>query len=42
MTSISQVEQDEDIEPFDTDPFNNLIFNRKSVSNSANLQPKIK
>ena len=36
MTSTNQVEQEEDIEPFDTDPLaHNLIFNCKSVSSNA-------
>ena len=43
MTSISQVEQEEDVEPFDTDLwFNNLIFNGRSISNNMNLLPKIR
>jgi len=41
MTSTSQVKLEEDIEPFDTDPwvqhFNNSIFNGKNILNNATL-----
>jgi len=38
MTSISQTEKDEDIEPFDADPgLKSLIFNGRSISGSTNL-----
>jgi len=43
MTSISQAEQDEDIKPFDADPWaQQLDFNGRSISNNTNLRPKIR
>ena len=43
MISVNQKEQDDDIEPFEIDPWaSNLIFNGKNISNSVNLQLEIK